>query len=60
MSPDDVTRSERIEEQLEAVRQARRREQALFRAPVARPAGYPTKELRRLCLEAREEFSQRR
>lgn len=59
MSAEDRTRKEQVEEQIESLRQARRRERALFEAPVKPPAGYSRKELRRMCLEAQEEFSHR-
>lgn len=59
MHPEDVTRRALLEEQIEAVRRERRRERALFRSPVKAPAGFPKKELRRQCLEAKEEFLQR-
>ncbi len=59
MSPEELTRRDQLEEEIEALRQARRRDQALLRSPVAAPSGYPKKDLRRDCLEAKEEFLHR-
>lgn len=59
MSAVDRFRKEQIEDYIDSMRQARRRERALFRAPVVPPRSYPSKELRRMHLEAKEEFSRR-
>jgi hypothetical protein len=59
MSAEDRTRKEQLQEHIESLRQARRRERALFKAPVTPPAGYSRKALRRMCLEAQEEFARR-
>jgi hypothetical protein len=60
MSPEDLTRRDTLEEQIESIRNMRRRDQALLRSPVTAPAGFSKKELRRQCLETKEEFLQRR
>lgn len=59
MQPDQVSRSERIDEVLENARKAKRREEALLRAPVTPPSSYPGKEIRRICEETKEEFLRR-
>ena len=59
MSPEDLTRKDKLEEDIESLRHARRRDQALLRSPVTAPAGYSKKDLRQHCLDAKEEFLQR-
>lgn len=60
MSPEDLTRRDTLGQEIESLRQARRRERALLGSPVAAPSGYSKKELRRHCLDTKEEFLQRR
>jgi hypothetical protein len=59
MKVDDLARNARLQESLESVHQAKRRDQALFRSPVKAPENFPNKESRRLYAEAREEFLRR-
>lgn len=59
MQPNDQSRNERIDESLEAERQMRRRERALLRAPVTKPADFSAKEVRRFAREAKEELLRR-
>jgi hypothetical protein len=60
MSPEDLTRRDQLDADRESLRHAHRREQALLRSPVTAPSGYSKKELRRHCLDTKEEFLQRR
>jgi hypothetical protein len=60
MQPERNARSEQLQESIESVRQAKRRQRALLRAPVTAPSGFSKKELRQQCLEAKEEFLSRR
>jgi len=51
--------SERFDEQREAIKAARRRDQALLKSASVAPASVSKAEQRRMYLEAHEEFSRR-
>jgi hypothetical protein len=56
MKPDKVAHTEYVEAVTDNARKARRREEALLRAAVKPPSGFPKKEIRRFAEEARDEF----
>jgi hypothetical protein len=56
MQVDELTRSQTRAEAVEQIKQARRRERALFRAPVKAPTAFAKEEVRRVCAEIDEEF----
>ena len=60
MQPERQARTEQRQDSIESLKQAKRRERALLRAPVEAPSSFSKKALRQQCLDVKEEFQSRK